>query len=53
MRAGFLLDYLVQEVGPFAYNRGVADAEAWVRAGVDELPATCFADGLTYWKRRP
>lgn len=52
MRAKFLLDYIMQEIGPFAYNRGVGDAEAWFRARVEDLPATCFADGLTYWSQR-
>ncbi|MFI5355731.1 MAG: DUF2164 domain-containing protein [Opitutales bacterium] len=52
MRARFLLDYILREIGPFAYNRGVGDAEAYFRARVEELPATCFEDGLTYWAKK-
>lgn len=49
MRAKFLLEYILKEVGPFAYNRGVADAEAYFRARVEDLPGTCFEPAMTYW----
>jgi uncharacterized protein (DUF2164 family) len=49
MRAKFLLEYIMKEIGPFAYNRGVKDAESYFRGKVEDLPATCFEDGLTYW----
>ena len=52
MRTKFLLDYILQEIAPYAYNRGVKDAESYFRARVEELPATCFEDGLTYWLPR-
>jgi uncharacterized protein (DUF2164 family) len=54
LRAKLLLDYLQQEIAPFAYNRGVQDAERYFRARVEDLPATCFEEGLTYWlKKKP
>ncbi|MCF7687014.1 MAG: DUF2164 domain-containing protein [Cephaloticoccus sp.] len=52
MRARFLLDYIVQEIAPFAYNCGIRDAETYFRSRVEELPATCFAEGLTYWHKK-
>jgi uncharacterized protein (DUF2164 family) len=52
MRLKFLLDYIVQEIGPFTYNRGVADAEKFFRAKIEDLPVTCFEDGLTHWVKR-
>ena len=52
MRAGFLLSYFMKEIGPFAYNRGVKDAESYFRAKVEDLTATCFEDGLTYWLKK-
>ena len=52
LRLKFLLDYIVEEIGPLAYNRGVRDAERFFRARVEDLPATCFEDGLTYWVKR-
>ncbi|HEU5079862.1 MAG TPA: DUF2164 domain-containing protein [Opitutaceae bacterium] len=52
MRANFLLTYFLKEIAPFAYNQGVKDAENYFRARVEELPATCFEDGLTYWLKK-
>ncbi len=52
MRAKFLLDFVQTEIAPFAYNQGVKDAEDYFRNRVEELPATCFEDGLTYWMKK-
>ena len=52
MRAGFLLNYFMKEIGPFAYNRGVRDAETYFRSKVEDLAGTCFEDGLTYWIKK-
>ena len=52
MRAKFLLGYFMKEIAPFAYNKGVKDAEAFFRGKVEDLTATCFEDGLTYWVKR-
>ncbi|HMY46673.1 MAG TPA: DUF2164 domain-containing protein, partial [Leptospiraceae bacterium] len=30
MRAGFLLKYFMEEIAPFAYNKGVRDAEQYM-----------------------
>ena len=49
MRAKFLLDYILKEVAPLAYNQGVKDAETFFRAKIEDLSATCFEEGLTYW----
>jgi uncharacterized protein (DUF2164 family) len=52
MRAKFLLDYFLKEIAPFAYNKGVSDAEAFLRARVEDLSGTCFEEGLTYWQQK-
>ena len=52
MRAKFLLDYIVKEIAPYAYNKGVKDSEAYFRSKVEDLTSTCFEDGLTYWVRK-
>lgn len=52
MRAGFLLDYILKEIAPFAYNKGVRDAESFFRDKLEDLPATHFEDGLTYWQQK-
>jgi len=52
MRAGFLLDFIQKEIAPYAYNRGVHDAESFIRNKLEDLPATCFEEGLTYWTKK-
>ena len=52
MRARFLLDYMLKEIGPFAYNKGVSDAEMYFRGKVEDLSGTCFEEGLTYWQKK-
>ena len=52
MRAKFLLEYFMKEIAPFAYNQGVKDAESYFRNKVEDLGATCFEDGMTYWVKR-
>ena len=52
MRAKYLLDYFLKEIAPFAYNKGVGDAEAYLRARVEDLPGTCFEEGLTWRQKR-
>jgi uncharacterized protein (DUF2164 family) len=52
MKAKFLLNYILKEIAPLAYNQGVKDAETFFRAKIEDLPATCFEDGLTYWQTK-
>ncbi|HEV7406786.1 MAG TPA: DUF2164 domain-containing protein [Chthoniobacteraceae bacterium] len=52
MRAKFLLEYFMTEIAPLAYNRGVKDAESFLRAHVEDLPNTCFEQGMTYWQKK-
>jgi uncharacterized protein (DUF2164 family) len=52
LRAKFLLDYILKEIAPFAYNRGVKDAEMFFRGKLEDLSGTCFEDGLTYWSKK-
>lgn len=52
MRAKFLLDYVLKEIAPFAYNQGVKDAESYFRAKTEDLAAICFEEGLTYWRQQ-
>ena len=42
----------MKEVAPFAYNQGVKDAESYFRGRVEDLSATCFEDGLTFWVKK-
>ncbi len=51
-RARFLLEYFLKEIGPFAYNKGVKDAEQYFRGKTEDLTAICYEDPLTYWLRK-
>jgi uncharacterized protein (DUF2164 family) len=48
--AGFLLEYFMSEIAPFAYNQGVEDAQKFFATMVGDLPGTCFHEAMTYWK---
>ena len=52
MRAKFLLDFFQKEIAPYAYNHGVRDSESYIRTKLEDLPATCFEEGLTYWTKK-
>ena len=52
LKAKLMLNYIWEEIAPFAYNAGVADAQAFMRARTEELPDTVFRDGLGYWRQR-
>ena len=46
LQATLLLDFMLKEFGPYAYNKGVADAESYFRSRLEELPAMCFEQPL-------
>jgi uncharacterized protein (DUF2164 family) len=50
LQAGFLLEYFMRELAPFAYNKGVEDAQKYFIRVTDDLPSSCFQEALTYWK---
>ena len=52
LQAGFLLDYILKEIAPFAYNKGVSDAESYLRTRVEELSGSCYEPGLGYWQKK-
>jgi len=52
MRAKFLLEYILKEIAPLAYNRGVKDAEVYFRGKIEDLSSTCFEEGLAYWQKK-
>jgi uncharacterized protein (DUF2164 family) len=52
LRAKLLLDYVLKEIGPIAYNRGVQHAEEFFRKRLEDLSATCFEPSFTYWQAK-
>jgi uncharacterized protein (DUF2164 family) len=51
LQAKLLLGYLMKEIAPLTYNRGVRDAEKYFRVKVEDLSAVCFEDELAYWPK--
>lgn len=43
LQAGFLLDTVLAEIGPFVYNQAVRDVQASLLRTVGEIDATVFA----------
>jgi uncharacterized protein (DUF2164 family) len=51
MDAGFLLGFILEEIGPSVYNQGVADAQARIQARVGELEYEVFEEEFQYWRK--
>ena len=51
IQAGALLNYILEEIGPSLYNRGVADAQERMRMRVDELDIEVHEDEFRYWAK--
>ena len=52
MPAKFLLEYYLREIAPYAYNKGVKDAESHVRTAVEDLSGVCYEPPMTYWSQK-
>jgi uncharacterized protein (DUF2164 family) len=46
-----LLDFILREIAPTAYNSGVAAAEAFLRDRLADLEATCYEPEFAYWPK--
>lgn len=46
-----LLDFILKEIAPTVYNTGVADSQAFIRARLADLEATCYEAPFTYWPK--
>ena len=49
MQAAELLDFFLKELGPSAYNQGVADAQAQILTRANELDIDCHESEFGYW----
>ncbi len=47
--AGALLNFILEEIGPSIYNKGVADASERMQARVSEIDYEVHADEFQYW----
>ena len=51
LQSQMVLKYFMKELAPFSYNRGVADADAFLRSRLEDLTSSCFEQPLTYWSK--
>lgn len=49
--AGGLLGYILEEIGPSIYNRGVADAQERMQARVADLDFEVHEEEFGYWRK--
>ena len=51
LRAGFLLDFCLEEICPTVYNRAIADAQAWMVGRVEDLEGSLYEPEFDHWQR--
>ena len=51
IQAAMLLNFIMKEIAPTAYNAGVAAAEAFLRDRVADLEGTCYEPEFAYWPK--
>lgn len=49
LQAGFLLDYVLKEIGPSVYNAAIRDAQGYFQERVGDLEGVCFQKEFGYW----
>lgn len=49
--AGGLLGFILEEIGPSIYNRGVADAQERMQARVADLDFEVHEEAFGYWRK--
>jgi len=52
LATGALLEFILEEIGPSIYNKGVADAQERMQARIGELDYEVHADEFQYWRNR-
>lgn len=57
LKASFVLDYFLAELGPAVYNMAIADAQTFFTERAADFGALCYREEFTYWpsesRRRP
>jgi uncharacterized protein (DUF2164 family) len=49
LKAGLLLDYCLNEIGPTIYNKAIADAQTYFQARTADLEGVCYEREFAYW----
>ena len=51
LAAGALLGFILEEIGPSIYNKGVTDAQERIQARLGELDYEVHEDEFQYWRK--
>jgi len=51
LKAGLLLDYCLQEIGPVVYNQAIVDAQSYFTGRVADLEGVCHEEEFGYWPK--
>jgi uncharacterized protein (DUF2164 family) len=51
LKAGLLLDYCLQEIGPAVYNQAIADAQSYFTDRVADMEGVCHEPEFGFWPR--
>jgi uncharacterized protein (DUF2164 family) len=51
LKAGALLNFFLEEIGPAVYNQAVRDAQTLLQQRVMDMDGELFADAFQYWPR--
>jgi uncharacterized protein (DUF2164 family) len=52
LKAGLLLGYLLEELGPTIYNQAIADARTFFEERAADLDGTCYVTEFPFWTRQ-
>lgn len=50
--AGLLLNFILEEIGPAIYNRGVRDARERMQVRLEDLEGELFTEEFQYWSMK-
>lgn len=51
LKAGALLNYILEEIGPAIYNKAIKDAQQQLQQRVMDLDGELYAEPFGYWPR--
>ena len=52
LKAGLLLDYILEEMGPIIYNQAILDAQTYMTEKINELDSACYKPEFMYWQQQ-
>jgi uncharacterized protein (DUF2164 family) len=49
LKAGLLLEFVLEEIGPSIYNKAIRDAQIYIQDRAIDLEGVCFEKEFGYW----